>query len=136
MEKKERITIYLPQKLYIEIFDRHLEHQFSYLVALLVEEFIRATDARIIWAEMPSKAEQRAYLERKVKELFSRNGQSAEPPNPPVQEKTEPPKPSVQEPPKEVVSPSKPEPIKEEKTPPPEEDDFNDDILKKLESFW
>ncbi len=163
MEKKERITVYLPQKLYIEIFDRHLEHQFSYLVALLVEEFIRATDARIIWAEMPSKAEQREYLERKLREFLSRNGLSTKAVQPPVQEPprptelpSQPPKPSVQEvphltslppeppktaeqsppPPKEGYTPPKPEPVKES---PPTSSDYeglNQELLRKLESFW
>ncbi len=157
MEKKERITVYLPQKLYIEIFDRHLEHQFSYLVALLVEEFIRATDARIIWAEMPSKAEQREYIERKVRELLSRNGLSAKavhpkptelpakPPKTPVQElphqtelPPEPPKTAVQfpPPPKESYTPPKPEPVKES---PPTSSDYeglNQELLRKIESLW
>jgi hypothetical protein len=151
MEKKERITVYLPQKLYIEIFDRHLEHQFSYLVALLVEEFIRATDARIIWAEMPSKAAQREYIERKVRELFSRPGVSmqgrakqselsAEPPRPPTQEAlqrpkppAEPSKPFVQEPPQGVYTPPKPKPVKQETSP---EDDWDNDILRRIESLW
>jgi len=121
MEKKERITVYLPQKLYIEIFDRDLDHQFSYLVALLVEGFIRTTDARISWAEMPTKPEQREYLERKVRELFSRAGLSTELPRPPVQERTEPT--YVQETPKEVFVSTKPEPVKEEPPTPPKEEE-------------
>jgi hypothetical protein len=151
MEKKERITVYLPRKLYIEIFDRNLDHQFSYLVALLVEEFIRTTDARISWAEMPNKTEQREYLERLVRGLLGRAGAtymqegqtelSAEFPKPSVQESpkqtelpSEPPKPSVQGSPKEAHEVSEPEPVKQKVS--PKEDDFDDDILKKLESFW
>jgi hypothetical protein len=83
---------------------------------------------------MPTKAEQRAYLERKVREIFSRVGISAEPPKPPVQEKKE--TSYVQETSKEGLAPSKPEPVKEEKTPPSEEDDWDDDILKRIESLW
>jgi hypothetical protein len=90
MEKKGKITVYLPQKLYIEIYERHLEHHFSHLVSLLVEEFIRDTDARISWAEMPSKAEQREYLEKKLREFLSQRDLPAEPPKPPVQEGMEP----------------------------------------------
>jgi hypothetical protein len=153
-EKKERFTVFLPQKLSIEIFERRLDHHFSYLVALLVEGFIRATDVRISWMEMPNKAEQRAYLERKVRELFSRAGLSTEPPKPPVQESTEPshvqgssklteiptesPKPPVQErtesihaqeKPKDDYSATESKPTKEEQTAPPGKDAW-------WESFW
>jgi hypothetical protein len=90
--------VYLPRKLYVELHERQLTNHVSYLVSRLLEEFLKATDVRISWAEMPSKAEQREYLERKLKEFFSPTGQSTEPPKPPVQEKAEPPR--VQEPPK------------------------------------
>jgi hypothetical protein len=66
MEKKEKLTVYMPQRLYAEVFERQLAHHFSHLVSLLVEGFIRATDIRISWMEMPNKADQKAYLERKV----------------------------------------------------------------------
>jgi hypothetical protein len=62
---------------------------------------------------MPTKSEQREYLERKLKEFFSRTGMPtelpkpsfqekaeptyAEPPKPPVQGKAEPPRTSTQE---------------------------------------
>jgi hypothetical protein len=135
MEKKVRLTVFLPQKLGIEIFERHLEHHFSYLVALLMEGFIKDTDARISWAEMPDKSEQRAYLERKVKELFSRTGIPTEPPKPPVQERTEPI--HVQERPKDDYSATKPEPVKEERTAPSKEDESSDiDILGSLDNLW
>ena len=144
MKRKVKITVYLPQRLYIEIHERHLGHHFSHLVSLLVEEFLRATDVQISWAEMPSKAEQREYLERKVRELFSRAGQSTELPKSLVQERakqvelpSEPPKPSVQGNFKEVYAGSKPEPVKEEKTPPPEDDSGDGiDILKSLDNLW
>jgi len=142
MEKKGKITVYLPQRLYIEIYERHLEHHFSHLVSLLVEEFLKATDVRISWAEMPSKAEQREYLERKLKEFFSRNGLSTGSSKPPVRERpkqtelpSEPSKSFVQETPKEVYAVSKPKPVKEEPSPPPEEDD-DIDILKSLDNLW
>ncbi len=134
MGKKGSILVKLPMQLYVSLHDRQLSNHISFLVSRLLEEFLKATDVRISWAEMPSRAEQREYLERKLKEFFSQTGQSTEPPNQPVQEKAEPTR--VQEPPIEGFAPSKPEPVKEEKTPPPEEDDFNDDILKRLESFW
>jgi hypothetical protein len=134
MERKAKITVYLPQRLYIEIHERHLERHFSHLVSLLLEEFLKATDVRIYWAEMPNKAEQREYIERKVRELFSRAGVSSEPPKQPVQEKTEPPR--VQES-KEVFAPSKPKPVKEEPPTPPKEDSGDDiDILKSLDNLW
>lgn len=130
MEKKGKITVYLPQKLYIEIYERHLDHHFSLLVSWLVEEFIKATDARISWAEMPSKAEQRAYLERKVREFVSRSGVSSEPPKSSMQERTEPI--HVQERPKDDYSATKPEPS------PKKEDDFelDEEVLRRLENLW
>jgi hypothetical protein len=143
MEKKGKITVYLPQKLYIEIYERHLEHHFSHLVSLLVEAFLKNTDIRISWADMPNKAEQREYLERKLGEFLSRNGLSTEAVKPPVQEKpkqtdlpSEPPKPPAQPPSAHVQETSKPEPIKEEKATPPEDVDLDYDLLKKIESFW
>ncbi len=134
MGKKGSILVKLPMQLYVSLHDRQLNNHISFLVSRLLEEFLKATDVRISWAEMPSKAEQRKYLERKLKEFFSQTGQSTEPPKPPVQEKTEPTR--VQEPPKEGFAPSKSEPVKEERTPPPEEDDWDDNILKRIESLW
>jgi hypothetical protein len=134
MEKKGSILVKLPMQLYISLYDRHLNNHISFLVSRLLEEFLKATDVRISWAEMPSKAEQREYLDRKLKEFLSRNGLSAEAVKPPVQEKAEPTR--VQEPPKEGFAPSKSEPVKEERTPPPEEDDWDDNILKRIESLW
>jgi outer membrane biosynthesis protein TonB len=128
MEKKEKITVYLPQKLYVEVFDRQLAHHFSHLVSLLVEAFIRSTDVRISWAEMPNRADQRMYLERKVREFLSRAGfvqerteptTPVEPPKPPVQERTE--SIHMQERPKDNYSATKSEPVKEETPPPPKE---------------
>jgi len=134
MEKKTKILVYLPRKLYIELHERQLTNHVSYLVSRLLEEFLKATDVRISWAEMPTKAEQREYLERKLKEFFSQTGQSAEPPKSPVQEKTEPT--YVQERPKDVFESANPEPVKEERTPSSEKDDWDDDILKRIESLW
>jgi hypothetical protein len=119
MEKKGSILVKLPMQLYVSLHDRQLNNHISFLVSRLLEEFLKATDVRISWAEMPTKAEQREYLERKLKEFLSRNGLSTEPPKPPVQEKTEPTR--VQETPKEVFAPSKPEPVKEEPPTPPRE---------------
>jgi len=124
----------LPMRLYVSLHDRQLNNHISFLVSHLLEEFLKATDVRISWAEMPSRAEQREYLERKLKEFFSQTGQSTEPPKPPVQEKTEPPR--VQES-KEVFAPSKPKPVKEEPPTPPKEDSGDDiDILKSLDNLW
>ncbi len=134
--KKEKVKfgVYLPKEIYAELYRRQLPEHFSFLVASLLEEFFKRTDISISREEMPTKAEQREYLKRKLKEFFSQTGPSAEVPTPPVQEKTEPTR--VQEPPKEVVAPSKSEPVKEEPPTPPKEEDFDDDILKRLESFW
>jgi len=131
MEKKSSILVKLPVQLYVSLHDRQLSNHVSFLVSRLLEEFLKSTDVRISWAEMPSRAEQREYLERKLKEFFSQTGQSTEPPNPPA----EPPKPSVQETPKEFYSVSKSKPVKEEPPPPPEEDD-DIDILRSLDNLW
>ena len=133
--KKERVKfgVYLPKEIYAELYRRQLPEHFSFLVACLLEEFFKRTDISISREEMPTKAEHREYLKRKLKEFFSQTGQSTEPPKPSVQEKTEPT--YVQETPKEVFAPSKPEPVKEE-TPPSKEDDWDDNILKRIESLW
>jgi hypothetical protein len=132
--KKEKVKfgVYLPKEIYAELYRRQLPEHFSFLVASLLEEFFKRTNISISREEMPTRAEQREYLKRKLKEFFSQTGQSTEPPKQPVQEKTEPLR--VQES-KEVFAPSKLEPAKEEKTPPPEEDS-GDDILKRIESLW
>jgi hypothetical protein len=135
--KKEKVKcgIYLPKEIYAELYRRQLPEHFSFLVACLLEEFFKRTDISISREEMPTKAEQREYLKRKLREFFSQTGRSVEPPTPPVQEKAEPTR--VQEPPKEVFASSKPEPVKEDKTPPPKEDSDDDiDILKSLDNLW
>jgi len=135
MGKKGSILVKLPMQLYVSLHDRQLNNHISFLVSRLLEEFLKATDVRISWAEMPSRAEQREYLERKLKEFFSQTGQSTEPPKPPVQEKKE--TSYVQEPPKEVYAVSKPESVKEEPPTPPKEDSGDDiDILKSLDNLW
>jgi hypothetical protein len=135
--KKEKVKcgMYLPKEIYAELYRRQLPEHFSFLVACLLEEFFKRTDINISREEMPTKAEQREYLKRKLREFFSQTGQSVEPPTPPVQEKTEPTR--VQEPPKEVFASSKPKPVKEDKTPPSKEDSDDDiDILKSLDNLW
>jgi hypothetical protein len=135
--KKEKVKcgIYLPKEIYAELYRRQLPEHFSFLVACLLEEFFKRADISISREEMPTKAEQREYLKRKLKEFFSQTGQSTAPPKPPVQEKTEPTR--VQETSKEVFVSAKPEPVKEEKTPPPEDDSGDGiDILKSLDNLW
>jgi len=135
--KKEKVKcgIYLPKEIYAELYRRQLPEHFSFLVACLLEEFFKRTDVNISREEMPTKAEQREYLKRKLREFFSQTGQSTEPPNPSVQEKAEPTR--VQEPSKDVFVSAKPEPVKEEKTPPPEDDSGDGiDILKSLDNLW
>jgi hypothetical protein len=127
MGKKGSLLVKIPMHLYVSLHDRQLTNHISFLVSYLLEEFLKATDVRITWAEMPTKAEQREYLKRKLEEFFSRTGLSTEPPKPPVQERTEPI--HVQERPKDDYSATKPEPAKEERTAPPGED-------KWWESLW
>jgi hypothetical protein len=124
MEKKAKVLVYLPWKLYIELHERQLTNHVSYLVSRLLEEFLKA-GVRISWEEMPTKAEQREYLETKLKEFLSRNGLPTEPPKPPVQERTEPS--HEQERPKDNYSGTKEE--KEEESP-------DLDILGSLDNLW
>jgi hypothetical protein len=126
--KKERVKfgVYLPKEIYAELYRRQLPEHFSFLVACLLEEFFKRTDISISREEMPTRAEQREYLKRKLKEFFSQTGQS-----------TEPPKPSVQERPKDVFESAKPEPVKEERTAPPKEDlELDEEVLKRIENLW
>jgi hypothetical protein len=122
MEQKAKVLVYLPRKLYIELHERQLTNHVSYLVSRLLEEFLKTTDARISWVEMPTKAEQREYVERKLEEIFSRTGLSTEPPKPSVQERTEPIQ--VQERPKDDYSGTK------------EDEDSGIDVLKSIENLW
>jgi hypothetical protein len=71
--KKERVKcgIYLPKEIYAELYRRQLPEHFSFLVASLLEEFFKRTDISISREEMPTRAEQREYLKRKLKEFFS-----------------------------------------------------------------
>jgi hypothetical protein len=130
-KEKVKCGIYLPKEIYAELYRRQLPEHFSFLVACLLEEFFKRTDISISRAEMPTKAEQREYLKRKLREFFSQTGRSTEPPKPPMKEKTEPT--YVQERPKDAFESAKPEPVKEER---PEEDDWDDNILKRIESLW
>jgi len=126
--KKERVKfgVYLPKEIYAELYRRQLPEHFSFLVASLLEEFFKRTDISISREEMPTRAEQREYLKRKLKEFFSQTGQS-----------TEPPKPSVQERPKDVFESAKPEPVKGERTAPPKEDlELDEEVLKRIENLW
>jgi hypothetical protein len=126
--KKERVKfgVYLPKEIYAELYRRQLPEHFSFLVACLLEEFFKRTDISISREEMPTRAEQREYLKRKLKEFFSQTGQS-----------TEPPKPSVQERPKDVFESAKPEPVKGERTAPPKEDlELDEEVLKRIENLW
>jgi uncharacterized membrane protein len=134
--KKERVKcgVYLPKEIYAELYRRQLPEHFSFLVASLLEEFFKRTDISISREEMPTKAEQREYLKRKLKEFFSQTGLSAEAVKPPVQEKTEPTR--VQETPKEVVAPSQPEPVKESPPTSSKYEGLNEELLRKIESFW
>jgi len=71
--KKDKIKwgLYLPKEMYAELYRRQLSEHFSFLVACLLEEFLTRTDVSISREEMPTKAEQREYLKRKLREFFS-----------------------------------------------------------------
>jgi hypothetical protein len=144
--KKERVKlgIYLPKEIYAELYKRQLPEHFSFLVACLLEEFFKRTDISISREEMPTRAEQREYLKRKLKEFFSRSGLYAQgSPKPPVQERREtsyvqePPSPPMRETPKETYTTLNPQPVKEEKTPSTREDlELDEEVLRRIESFW
>jgi hypothetical protein len=144
MGKKGSILVKLPMQLYVSLHDRQLSNHISFLVSRLLEEFLKATDVRISWVEMPSKAEQREYLERKLREFLSRSGLYAQgSPKPPVQERREtsyvqePPSPPMRETPKETYTTLNPQPVKEEKTPSTREDlELDEEVLRRIESFW
>ena len=127
--KKEKVKcgIYLPKEIYAELYRRQLPEHFSFLVACLLEEFFKRTDISISREEMPTKAEQREYLKRKLREFFSQTGRSTEPPKPPVQEKTEPTR---------VQEPSQPEPVKESPPTSSKYEGLNEELLRKIESLW
>ena len=135
-EDKVRIRTYLPWKVYVELHKRHMYEHLPFLLAFLLEEFLK-TDVSISWEEMPNKTEQRKYLERKLREFLSRNGFSAETPRPSVQggKETKSLPTYMQELPKEAYTLSKPKPVKEEPPPPPEEEG-DIDILKSLDNLW
>jgi hypothetical protein len=124
---KVKCGVYLPREIYAELYRRQLPEHFSFLVACLLEEFFKRTDVNISREEMPTRAEQREYLKRKIRELCSHAGVSTEPPKPPEQERTE--SIHVQERPKDNYSATELEPAKEEQIAPPRED-------KWWESLW
>jgi hypothetical protein len=140
MEKKAKVLVYVPQEVYIEIHKRQLTNHISYLVSRLLEEFLR-TGVRITWEEMPTRGKQREYLEAKLQEFLKPPVQervgTTEIPKPPVQERTEA---GVDLPTTLSHSAIKSEPVKEEPPPLPKEKgqdlDFDEEFLKKLESFW
>jgi hypothetical protein len=137
-QEKVKFGIYLPKEIYAELYRRQLPEHFSFLIACLLEEFFKRADLSISREEMPTRAEQREYLKRKVREFFSQTGLSAKVPKPPVQEKTE--ATYVQEPSKkEDFTPANSKPVQHQSPPPPEEDrdlDLDDDLLKRIESLW
>jgi hypothetical protein len=67
---KVRIRTYLPRKVYVELHKRYMYDHLPFLLAFLLEEFLE-TGVHISWEEMPTKAEQKQYLERKLREFLS-----------------------------------------------------------------
>jgi len=107
MEKKVKVLVYLPRKIYVELHERQLTNHISYLVSRLLEEFFK-TGVQISWREMQSKPEQREYLERKLKEFLSGKLESSSAPTP--------------------------EPTKDE--PQSELRDWKEEFKKRFEQFW
>jgi hypothetical protein len=131
MGKKGSILVKLPMDLYVSLHDRQLNSHISFLVSRLLEEFLKAADVRISWATMPSKTEQRRYLDQKLQEFLS-GKLKGEYPQERILEKAE--EPSLIE----TVS-SSPEVKKEEKK---EEEEMREidrrkeEFLKRYEQFW
>jgi len=69
-EGRVRIRTYLPQKVYVELHKRYMYDHLPFLLALFLEEFLE-TGVSISWEEMPTKAEQKQYLEQKLREFLS-----------------------------------------------------------------
>jgi hypothetical protein len=132
--KKERFKcgVYLPKEIYAELYRRQLPEHFSFLVACLLKEFFKRTDVNIPRDEMPTKAEQREYLKRKIQELFS-GTLKGEYPQERISEKAE--EKSLTE-----TVPSSPEVKKEEKKEEEEPLDSEErrkaEFLKRYEQFW
>jgi hypothetical protein len=141
MGKKGSILVKLPMQLYVSLHDRQLNNHISFLVSRLLEEFLKATDVRISWAEMPTKAEQRKYLKRKLQEFLS-GAIEGRPER--VSKKTEEdswkePTPSLSEANREEVKTEK-EKKEEKKTEEEEQWDSEErrkaEFLKRFEQFW
>jgi hypothetical protein len=143
MEKKAKVLVYIPRKLYIELHERQLTNHVSYLVSRLLEEFLKA-GVRISWEEIPTKSEQREYLKRKLEEFFSRTGMPTNPPKPSFQEKAEH---TYAEPPKSPVQERMETAYMQDPRPPVQELpkdnslggsewDLDQEVIKRLESLW
>jgi hypothetical protein len=134
MGKKGSILVKLPMQLYVSLHDRQLNSHISFLVSRLLEEFLKAADVRISWATMPSKTEQRRYLDQKLQEFLS-GTLKGEYPQERILEKTE-------------TVPSSPEVKKEEKKEEGRAEDRKEmedeelrrkrkeEFLKRYEQFW
>jgi hypothetical protein len=142
MEKKTKVLVYLPHRVYVELHERRLTNHVSYLVSRFLEELLKA-GVHISWEDMPTKAEQRQYLDQKFQELFSGTLKGFEEPQERILEK--PKEPSLTE-----TVPSSPEVKKEEKK---EEEEVRaedrkeiedeelrrkrkEEFLKRYEQFW
>jgi hypothetical protein len=131
MEKKTKVLVYLPHRVYVELHERRLTNHVSYLVSRFLEELLKA-GVHISWAEMPTKTEQRRYLDQKFQELFSGKVIGFEEPQERILEKAE--EPSLTE----TVS-SSPEVKKEEKKEEEEvgeKDRKKEEFLKRYDQFW
>jgi hypothetical protein len=71
MEEMGWFEVELPWDLYAEIQKRNLEDHLSFLVACLLEEFLKEAGERLSDIETMPEAEQKAYLEKIVREVLS-----------------------------------------------------------------
>jgi len=73
-EKKARVSVSIPKRLYIELHERHLYGHMSFLAGAALEvflEFLKRTDPNASWKKLPTKLDQELYLEQKLREFFS-----------------------------------------------------------------
>jgi hypothetical protein len=73
-EKKFRVGVSIPKRLYIELHERNLHGHVSFLAAAFLKEFLEfleRTDAKASLEKLPTKLDQELYLTRKLEEFLS-----------------------------------------------------------------
>jgi len=130
---KVRVRTYLPRKVYVELHKRYMYDHLPFLLEFLLEGFLE-TGVHISWEEMPTKAEQKQYLERKLREFLS-GKVKGEYPQERILEKAE----TVPSSP-EVKKEEKKEEVRAEDREEMEDEELRrkrkEEFLKRYEQFW